>query len=66
MGSRMNPLKLSALWVWAVVQNTLTFLVVVPLIILGLFVVPVALLAPDDSQKQAYQFNFTIIKGATA
>lgn len=48
-----NSLKLSTLWVWAIVQNTLTFLVVVPLIILGLVVVPVALLSPDDSQKQA-------------
>lgn len=40
-------------YAWAIIQNVALFLICIPLTLLGLIVVPVALLWPDDSQKAA-------------
>lgn len=49
-----NALKLTGLFVWALANSLVTFFaMVVPLTLLGLVVVPLALLFPDDSQKSA-------------
>ena len=45
-------------YIWAIVQNVLTFLSVIPLTLLGLIVVPIALRFADDSKKSAtYKTN---------
>ena len=40
-------------YAWAIIQNVLLFALCIPLIILGVVVVPLALLWPDDSQMTA-------------
>lgn len=44
-------IRLLGLFIWALVNSIVTFIVVIPLILLGLVVVPIALLFPNDSQK---------------
>lgn len=40
-------------YLWAVIQNCLIFTLMIPIIVIGLVVVPVALIFADDSQKDA-------------